>query len=359
MAKELTPLTEQDYGSIETAVMETARGRWFLNEYSKRNRNADTAVLLEAIKKLERSFEGGPAETSVEAPDELRLDLVEMAAAIAQTKREIASIHTEDGDESSISVAADELDAIVTATERATQGILEAAEQVQEVAWSMREIGVNEDYCEKLDALATDIYTACSFQDITGQRTSKVVGLLSYLEQRLDAMRHIWEGNDIAAAPRDASQGERPDAHLLNGPQHEGQGCDQSDIDIMMVDIREEFEIPSQAPAPQVATPASADGEDFVADEAEIIIETEATAPEPTALADVESEPTAPSPPQREPQRITVRKPLPDETAPSVDVASAPGEQWIEERLQKEREAGTGDADMLGLTQDEKTALFS
>ena len=33
---------EADYDAICAAVMATARGRWFLQEYSRRNRNTDT-----------------------------------------------------------------------------------------------------------------------------------------------------------------------------------------------------------------------------------------------------------------------------------------------------------------------------
>lgn len=51
--KNLTPLSEQDYESIAEAVMETARGRWFLAEYAKRNRQSDTQTILTALKKLE------------------------------------------------------------------------------------------------------------------------------------------------------------------------------------------------------------------------------------------------------------------------------------------------------------------
>ena len=32
---------EQDYDAIREAFMETARGRWFLGEFAKRNRNAE------------------------------------------------------------------------------------------------------------------------------------------------------------------------------------------------------------------------------------------------------------------------------------------------------------------------------
>ncbi|MFX6149179.1 hypothetical protein ABTF39_20325, partial [Acinetobacter baumannii] len=40
---------EQDYDAIREAFMETARGRWFLGEYAKRNRNADTRMVLDAV----------------------------------------------------------------------------------------------------------------------------------------------------------------------------------------------------------------------------------------------------------------------------------------------------------------------
>lgn len=52
-------MPEEDYEAIEAAVMETARGRWFLMEFARRNRNADTTVLLEAISRLENQMTSG------------------------------------------------------------------------------------------------------------------------------------------------------------------------------------------------------------------------------------------------------------------------------------------------------------
>jgi hypothetical protein len=45
-----------DYDSIHATVMETARGRWFLDEYARRNRNADTRLLLAAVRRLESAL---------------------------------------------------------------------------------------------------------------------------------------------------------------------------------------------------------------------------------------------------------------------------------------------------------------
>src|SRR3954470_3278577 len=48
--------SEADYDAIREAFMETARGRWFLSEYTKRNRNADTNMVLEAVTRMEANL---------------------------------------------------------------------------------------------------------------------------------------------------------------------------------------------------------------------------------------------------------------------------------------------------------------
>jgi hypothetical protein len=54
------PVSDGDYEAIEAAIMETARGRWFLFEYARRNRHADTRTLLSAINRLESAMTGPP-----------------------------------------------------------------------------------------------------------------------------------------------------------------------------------------------------------------------------------------------------------------------------------------------------------
>jgi len=93
--------------------------------------------------------------------------------------------------------ATEELDHIVEATEKATSEILQAAEEIQEVGWILREKGAEPGLCDTLDQRATDVYTACSFQDITGQRTEKVVKVWRFIEQRINAMIEIWGVEDL------------------------------------------------------------------------------------------------------------------------------------------------------------------
>jgi hypothetical protein len=68
---EQTPQTsiedEESYEAIERAVMETARGRWFLAEFALRNRQAETVTLLHSIGRLERVIgRNGPLDGSIE-----------------------------------------------------------------------------------------------------------------------------------------------------------------------------------------------------------------------------------------------------------------------------------------------------
>src|SRR6202521_1206481 len=130
----LMPLSEADYEAIEAAVMETGRGRWFLAEFARRNRHADTKMLLAAIDRPEAAMRG---ERTTESVDRIRFDLVEMATAIARTKAEIAAIKPDAGQHGKFGEATAELDSIVGATEAATSNILAAAEQIQEVAWTL------------------------------------------------------------------------------------------------------------------------------------------------------------------------------------------------------------------------------
>ena len=243
-SRSLTPLDASQYDAIEDAVRETERGRWFLTEYARRNRNADTEVLLDAIRRIENVV-------TTDRPDDVgrfRGDLMEMADAIARTRAEVAALSAPEQGESRLTVASEALDAIVRATERATSDILSAAEEVQEAAWTLRETGADPELCGALDRHATQIYTACSFQDLTAQRTSRVVHTLRYLENRIASMIGIW-GNPDELVPYLA-----PQTHA------EAAALDQSDVD-RFLDM--EGAVPAQARATLPPLPAVALDDDL------------------------------------------------------------------------------------------------
>jgi chemotaxis regulatin CheY-phosphate phosphatase CheZ len=221
-----SPPSDAAYDSIRAVVAETERGRWFLEEYARRSRTTGAEAGLAAIQRLETIL----GEGATQSFDQLRSDLVEMAQAIRRTKTEIAALKPQANGGGGIENATGELDSIVQTTERAASRILAAAEQVQEIAWTLREKGTDAALCDQLDAEAIEIYTACSFQDLTGQRTRQVVQVLRYLEHRINAMIDIW-GKDVPAAPAGEQTG---DAALINGPSPAGMGVNQADVDAIM-----------------------------------------------------------------------------------------------------------------------------
>ncbi len=234
----------EDYAAIEDALAASPRGRWFLAEYARRNRTAETEMLLEAIAKLEAAVLKPQRQA---APAKVLAELVEMSEAIARTRREIAQIRPPFQFDQQLVSATEELDQIVEATEKATSEILAAAEDIQEAAWTLRERGTEVALCDRIDRRATDIYTACSFQDLTGQRTDKVVRALHFIESRINAMIKIWGVDDIAYRVDDvarrmrdfAAASRRDEPELLRARQDEDKGLAQDDVDRMLT-AREE-----------------------------------------------------------------------------------------------------------------------
>jgi hypothetical protein len=221
------PGSEADYEAIELAVMETDRGRWFLNEYAKRNRHADTEVLLTALSRIEKSVAVHREPMQI---DQFRLDVLEMSKAIARTHAEIAAIKPDDATGGRFVMASGELDSIVSATESATSDILAAAERIQEAAWTLREAEADAALCDMLDERATEIYTACSFQDLTSQRIRKVIDALGFLEKRVNAMADIWQFGDETSESDPAER--TTSARAAFDP-----SMSQADVDFALVEV--------------------------------------------------------------------------------------------------------------------------
>lgn len=221
-----------DFDALERAVRETTRGQAFLNEFACRVRSNDTDRVLGAIDQLKSSLSENITTSSL---DVLRRELETMAASIARTRREIASIKPEGPGNNRIMTATEELDHVVKSTEKATSDILSAAERVQAIVGELRAKGIDDPLCDELDMHGTNMMMACSFQDLTGQRMSKVVNTLRYLETRVNAMIEIW---GISAADTeklvDKRMDTKPDAHLLNGPARDGEGVAQDDVDRLL-----------------------------------------------------------------------------------------------------------------------------
>jgi chemotaxis protein CheZ len=80
------------------------------------------------------------------------------------------------------------------------------------------------------------IFEACSFQDITGQRISKVVGTLREIEGAVDKLLNLFGPGDADPLP-EMEDTRSEDEQLLNGPQLDGQGVSQDDIDKLLAEF--------------------------------------------------------------------------------------------------------------------------
>lgn len=157
----------------------------------------------------------------------LLTEVEELGRTIAAAKAEIAALQVDDITDSHIPSATDELGAIVDHTAAATNAILEVCETLDLLAGE-----VSGAQAEKLNDATTRIYEACSFQDITGQRISKVVVTLKTIETKVaQILATFRRPDDLSAPPPPVVSAE---AALLNGPQLPAEAMGQSEIDRLL-----------------------------------------------------------------------------------------------------------------------------
>jgi len=148
----------------------------------------------------------------------------DLAETIASTKAEIAALSMDDITGEHIPNASDELDAIVEHTAVATDQILSVCEALDSIAGKL-----DGEAQSGLQDATTRIYEACSFQDITGQRITKVVGALKAIESKVAHIVYAFGYTREAPPPPPP-----PGNVLLNGPQLPANAMDQADIDKLL-----------------------------------------------------------------------------------------------------------------------------
>lgn len=168
----------------------------------------------------------------------MRVEVAEIAHRIEGTKREIAQLRHPLASDDRLVAASEELGAIVDATESATSDIFNEVEQVEEIARELQSI-ITDDYqmqrVNQIADLCTRIYEACSFQDLTGQRITKVVRTLTFIEERVNAMMSIWGHKALEEMPLPEEQHRVDEGVVLHGPSGAtGSGtATQDDIDAL------------------------------------------------------------------------------------------------------------------------------
>lgn len=174
--------------------------------------------------------------------DDIMTEIQAMNDHINITKQEVAALKPVDDTNTTISIATEELSEVVKSTEAAANSILENTEQLDTIVSELRGKVAEGDPdsilpdIDKIEFISSEMLIACSFQDVTGQRITKVVNSLNFIEERLDKMIEIWNiengtaDTQAIALPKNDT---RADKDLLHGPQNAASGMSQNDIDSM------------------------------------------------------------------------------------------------------------------------------
>lgn len=207
--------------SIESLNRELAARLSTLRDGAGDVQRQDIQALIDAV------MTHAPAEI-VHGDHALYGEIQSLADSIQRARADIANLRPQDIREEYIPTATDELDAVVGSTENATNAIMDNVEVIEGLTGEMPP-----EMAEKISHAVTEIYTACSFQDITGQRITKVVNALKDIEKKVDSLLDALAGelNETPAEARRKAADAADESTLLNGPGLPGAAQNQADID--------------------------------------------------------------------------------------------------------------------------------
>ena len=153
--------------------------------------------------------------------DVLKKELYGLFKYMKRVREEIAAINRPADEALHFDNMSDQLDAIVQATEEATNTIMGAMEKNDDIVTKLRENITDADQLALLDRISAngaDVFEACSFQDITGQRISKVVKSVTYVEDRVNTLIEVWGKEEIDKIDVKPDREKTADEKLLQGP---------------------------------------------------------------------------------------------------------------------------------------------
>ena len=151
------------------------------------------------------------------------------ADAVSTLKRSLASLMS-DEDGKRLTRAAAELGAAVESMEKAAQAVLAAAESIDDGMRAMpcaRASGAGCEVEPEMQQRIAQLFEACNFQDLAGQRIGKVIALLGHFEEQLAQV--------AAGHAHDAASTDKRDDGLINGPRLDGASghVDQRSVDLL------------------------------------------------------------------------------------------------------------------------------
>ncbi|NNE23628.1 MAG: hypothetical protein HKN11_13555 [Rhizobiales bacterium] len=180
---ELSPFNERDFRAIEAAVLETEKGRWFLSEFGRRNRVADTQTLLTALGQLERNL-----TSQVSSGVQHHPDIAALSGAIEATRTDIGAIRNDMlKDHAEIPPGKPVFSHLSENAHQISVDLITTAEALQGSVKTLREGTDGATHAETIDGHVHKLFDGGWRQDVLAQRISKAMGLLEHLDQNLKA----------------------------------------------------------------------------------------------------------------------------------------------------------------------------
>ena len=178
--------SEEDYDAIREAFMETSRGRWFLDEYAKRNRNAGTRMVLDAVARIEETLAAQRKPPPPVIVDRLPAALISIRSAVEKAQQEGFA-------------AFDRL-----RLEENLAPIRKGSRIIKEISWRWREIGADGRICDLIDSQVAAIDTACSQLAETDPRVA-LRAAFEIIRSEVEAFRDGVAGEEAPPAPQAAA----------------------------------------------------------------------------------------------------------------------------------------------------------
>lgn len=165
----------------------------------------------------------------------LRSEILNLFQYIQRMRVEIAHVTVKDDNRTPFESASEHLDAIVASTEVATNSILEQLEGIDNIVDEIRQVagdGNVSGLCDRIAEKTMKAMESCTFHDITGQRITRVIKSMNFVEERVNAMIDLWGRDEFEGMGYDLPD-TKPmgDEALLNGPQIPGEEISQEEID--------------------------------------------------------------------------------------------------------------------------------
>jgi hypothetical protein len=264
--------SEEDYDAISEAFMETSRGRWFLGEYAKRNRNADTRMVLDAVARIEQSLAAQKQPEPEPAPvvDSALPEAVEAIKAALREARAMASYSIDN-----------------LALEQHLAPVRKGARVIREISWRWREIGADSRICDLIDSQVSAIEASCG-ELATVDPQSGLSAAFDLIGRQIAAFDDSEDTAEQTVAKANAPPSSVPSAELAAGEAEASASAQAAPIEraVATADVAAEINVEAAQANAELSEPASQAPEAAADTEAEIAAEAATVAETADGMSD-------------------------------------------------------------------------